>query len=746
MYTFCSAALLLLPEQGEHYHHHETVLKFVAENSILKYYAAAGDDRPLQRLREVLAREEAEWTVDACKEALVDRWSARSARCHACGERDFLKLLDVVLREDAEESCGNEVVMVENNKYRNTNNTKATKTTKTKTKITTDDGRITVNPVTSVVSTTDSTSCTPFERLRMSYTSDFYFQALATRTHCVIVFSNGAVQQQHRLLLGSGDHHDERFEQSAALLELILENSQVRPLIFFVAADHHHQEDDDVIKRLFLKHPEKYRVAHAGSQQEIICCVPCCFHSCTVYEAAVSAAVSAAVALPAPSTLDPDLVDLISRARKYDDDATNARHNLYVSTSSSSPQSSPLSARTITLTSSCSSSTHNNNHGPRRRSLFVLQRKHETSADDENTHDSGYYSSYTLHQPPTASSDDHHFTSATWKRDLFEVILRAHVVRCDEKVLPFYDYVMRRCRAKQWFAGIPPPPPTTSLFCQNPDFVLRKKVIVAIDNRRNPLTIFAILQTLTCLVPGEWSGVVVFTTPQAAQYYRDNLSDALFNNNSNVAGDGVGATEMDMGLEIISDGVPCLSRTPFDIEDYNDLLTSPFVWDALLARGYETALMVQDDGFLVRPGLDEAYELFDYDYVGAPWLDAPVNAYLKSATRGLLTGNGGLSLRRVEAMLAVTKQRPRTLFFNGIQREPEDVYFALGTVESWASRSSASTASFSSAAAGGLAPHSVARKFSSEQVLDAESFGVHKPWAYHDPEAVRVYLLSTVRC
>ena len=296
-----------------------------------------------------------------------------------------------------------------------------------------------------------------------------------------------------------------------------------------------------------------------------------------------------------------------------------------------------------------------------------------------------------------------------WRSDLVTLVIGSHMNKGNEisNEMNFYDYVLRRCHLKHWF--------DTVLQGSKPmEYTLTKKAILAIDNRPNPLTVFAIMQTLSCLRVEEWSSVIVFTKASAAPYYTENLA---------------GLKEI-LGLEIIYNDVPYLSREPFNIEDYNELMTSTFVWETLSDKGYETVLLVQDDGFLVRPGLDDAYELFEYGYVGAPWIDVPANAYLKSATQGRLCGNGGLSLRKVQTMLQVARERPRSLFFNEIQTEPEDVYFAIGSLGQDYHK--------------GLCPHTLAIKFSSEQIL-TESFGIHKPWAFHEPQVIKRYLSEILR-
>jgi hypothetical protein len=154
----------------------------------------------------------------------------------------------------------------------------------------------------------------------------------------------------------------------------------------------------------------------------------------------------------------------------------------------------------------------------------------------------------------------------------------------------------------------------------------------------------------------------------------------------------------------------------FVLEDYNALLKSPAFWERISAR---KCLLVQDDGILVRPGVEARY-MDRYDYVGAPWLEG--QAVLQGATNPDLVGNGGLSIRGTQAMIDISRAGERRmenydLFVNGAQSIPEDVYFARGVYlmrDRYA-----------------LAPREEAVAFSSEQVLSPSSLGFHKPWPYH---------------
>lgn len=170
-------------------------------------------------------------------------------------------------------------------------------------------------------------------------------------------------------------------------------------------------------------------------------------------------------------------------------------------------------------------------------------------------------------------------------------------------------------------------------------------------------------------------------------------------------------------IEVLPELAPGTGAS-FDVETYNDLLKSPSFWARIRAP---RVLIVQDDGMIVRRGLEEDVELMAQDYVGAPWADTPANrAMLQAAGVGTeLIGNGGLSLRRTEAMKRACEvgRADRRLFNHNLQPVPEDVFFASST-----------TCVLE-------CPRTVAARFSFEQTEPTSStgpppFGFHKPWAY----------------
>lgn len=219
------------------------------------------------------------------------------------------------------------------------------------------------------------------------------------------------------------------------------------------------------------------------------------------------------------------------------------------------------------------------------------------------------------------------------------------------------------------------------------------KAVLVVDNRPNPMSVFAALVTLHNLEnPAAWD-VVVFTSTPAQNYYKSYLP----------------ACAKVVPLDV-------LDEAQFDVATYNEYLKTPNFWNCLAACGYKKVLMVQDDGFIVRPGVEEFLE---FDYVGAPWVTCPANQELSVLTN--MVGNGGCSLRSVDAMLQIARDYPKDnepLFNNNVQPIQEDVYFAAHchTDSRWK-----------------IADKDVANEFSSEQILSKKSIAFHKIWAYHSP-------------
>jgi hypothetical protein len=169
---------------------------------------------------------------------------------------------------------------------------------------------------------------------------------------------------------------------------------------------------------------------------------------------------------------------------------------------------------------------------------------------------------------------------------------------------------------------------------------------------------------------------------------------------------------------------PLLEEVGFDLNTYNDILQDPETWQKLMNAGVRKALIIQDDGMLLRPGVEKFME---YDYVGAPWADSPENEAIKEAFAGSekLMGNGGLSLRSVDAMLRVAKEHAgdkHHTFYHNINRIPEDVWFVKYLLaDGYAVLPDVQKASH----------------FSMEQVMNSKAIGFHKFWLYHPMDVVK---------
>jgi hypothetical protein len=214
--------------------------------------------------------------------------------------------------------------------------------------------------------------------------------------------------------------------------------------------------------------------------------------------------------------------------------------------------------------------------------------------------------------------------------------------------------------------------------------------VVLIDTRDNIMSVISMLITFSNLRRNAWDAVIV-CKERNRTFYEGFLGSACkFVKAPNGA---------------------------FSIDNYNTMLKSAAFWREL--AHFERVLIIQDDGMLVRQGLEEA-SYFDRDFVGAPWdIGYPGNDVVSVATGGKLVGNGGLSLRRPRVMERVCLEhghQAKTLHIDLMQQEPEDVFFAR------------------------LVPNPAttteAALFSSEELLNGSSLGFHKPWVYHSWEKI----------
>lgn len=209
-----------------------------------------------------------------------------------------------------------------------------------------------------------------------------------------------------------------------------------------------------------------------------------------------------------------------------------------------------------------------------------------------------------------------------------------------------------------------------------------ENTLLIVDNREDVGTVLSALVSLTNLEAG-W-GVTLFCAKANEAFMRECIPKAA--------------------IKVI-DNYPSKS---FFIEAYNRLMKTEAFWRSVPGS---KCLLVQNDGTLVRPGL-ERHACFGYDLVGAPWTPHP---YLQEATKGNLVGNGGLTLRDPrECARACRDHRDERLSVYEmcpIMSEAEDVFFARRVAN--------------------VCPQAVAKGFSMEQVASPGALGYHRFWAYH---------------
>ena len=155
-------------------------------------------------------------------------------------------------------------------------------------------------------------------------------------------------------------------------------------------------------------------------------------------------------------------------------------------------------------------------------------------------------------------------------------------------------------------------------------------------------------------------------------------------------------------------GFPALSSA--NSSSYSKLLSSTRFWSALRAQH---VMIFQTDSVLCSMSPWSIEYFLRYDYVGAPWIDQ---------WYGMDIGNGGLSLRKTNTMIRVTKS------FKFNETENEDIYFARGIYD--LARQDPSIE---------IPPVHVAAKFAYEagRLPKVASFGVHKtPFREVDKKAI----------
>jgi hypothetical protein len=179
-----------------------------------------------------------------------------------------------------------------------------------------------------------------------------------------------------------------------------------------------------------------------------------------------------------------------------------------------------------------------------------------------------------------------------------------------------------------------------------------RKFCVIVEPRQHPNLIPVIKNFMFLLQHTGW-GLIVYHGPDNERFVKDGLRDA-----------------------ISDDCVHYVRMIPRNLTtgEYSAMLGDPLFWQCLL-DGFkcEHALIFQCDTLLLKGG-DAIDAFLKYDYVGAPWPDPGMRATIANRSLQFRVGNGGLSLRNVRVMLAITRRHPYP--YNHEMSIPEDVYFA----------------------------------------------------------------------
>ena len=275
----------------------------------------------------------------------------------------------------------------------------------------------------------------------------------------------------------------------------------------------------------------------------------------------------------------------------------------------------------------------------------------------------------------------------------------------------FYNFVNKYMSSCNEYTASNTASNSASNTAKEPTESKNKYAIVVVDNRPNIMNVIAMDATRRVLSTSsgyQWDTVVFTRADETDQkFYSDRVPGAII----------VPLADM-----------PQQKR--FNMCFYNQLLKSEAFWEKLSC--YQRVLLIQDDGFLVRNGDIDSFLRFDY--VGAPW-DPSVdfNKYMHQNPRFNMSpnfvGNGGLSLRNPNAMLEMIRisgANVRALHHDGLQPEPEDVFFskmclrhnkAMPTLDE-------------------------AKTFASEEIICSASLGFHKVWGYSPPAAVKAFFDS----
>ena len=246
--------------------------------------------------------------------------------------------------------------------------------------------------------------------------------------------------------------------------------------------------------------------------------------------------------------------------------------------------------------------------------------------------------------------------------------------------------------------------------------------VLVIDNRENPLTVMSTYISLANMDPKQWDVVVVTGEDESSRRYYDTELPMSSNKNKN---NGIHITH------------PLVSKkVKFNLDTYNEVMKDELLWLQIAGHSYTYALTVQDDGMILKPGLEEKFLNRGFHYVGSPWSKSPLLA--EAGVPDSMVGNGGLSLRNVNTMVQIcssaeSKSRKRDLFLNNLQLMPEDVFFSSEVAKLGLGNTNYNQPTFAEAT-----------RFAMEQIWCPDALGIHKPWGYVPWQQLQTYLNGTL--
>jgi hypothetical protein len=232
-----------------------------------------------------------------------------------------------------------------------------------------------------------------------------------------------------------------------------------------------------------------------------------------------------------------------------------------------------------------------------------------------------------------------------------------------------------------------------------------KNCVAILDNRPSIMSVISTVITMDNLDQSQWDLCIV-CTKNNEKFFRDWMPEPWLRNGK----------------------VKLIEHYPtrkFNVQLYSDLLKSEEFWKELK---HEKVLIVQDDGMIVRPGVEN---YFKWDYVGAPWTRHQSNEFLVKAANPVMVGNGGVSLRDRKTMQEICQKHADSandLFAHYPQRLPEDVFFARYTYSDGYK----------------LCPEDEASLFAMEQVNRLSALGFHKFWPYHPPQVAMDFFRGVI--